>query len=307
MIPVTLEYPVPPTPHATEVVRGDGIAHLARAAEEVGFSAIAFTEHPAPSRKWLESGGHGTLDVAAALGFAAAVTNRVRLMSHATILPFHNPYAVAKAFSTLDVLSNGRLTVVVGSGYLRSEFLAMGAAFEDRGALLDESLDVIRACWSGRPVTRDGRFPAREVISHPGPVQDGGPPILVGGNGRRARMRAARHDGWSPLMLTPETARSIRTPSTMATIAQLSAGIAEVREAAAEAGRTRPEIQVQPRGRRFPIDGGTHGGQSEDEHRDELTALAEAGVDRVVVQIPGDSIARAEDAVRRYAETFFDQ
>lgn len=305
MIPVTLEYPVPPTASATDVVSGDGIAHLSSVAEDLGYAAVAFTEHPAPSRKWLDSGGHGSLDVAASLGFVVAATKRIRLMSHATILPFHNPFAVAKAFSTLDVLSNGRLTVVVGSGYLRSEFLAMGASFEERGAVLDEALDVIRACWSGEPVTRDGRFAAREVVSLPGPVQPGGPPILVGGNGRRARSRAARHDGWSPLMLSPETARSIRTPTALATIAELAAAIREVRDAAEQAGRPRPEVQVQARGRRFPIDGGTPDGQSEAEHRDELDALAEAGVDRIVVQIPGDSIEQAEDALRSYAGTFF--
>lgn len=303
LIGVTLEYPVPAVARPGGVVSADGIVTLARVAEDVGFGAIAFTEHPAPSQKWLDSGGHGSLDVSAALGFAAAVTSRITLMSHASILPFHNPYAAAKAFSTLDILSNGRLVIVVGAGYLRSEFVAMGSPFEERRQVLDEALEVVRECWTGTPVTREGRFRGLGVVSSPSPLQRGGPTILVGGNSRDARARAARQDGWSPLMVSEPTARTVRTRA-LSTVSELAAGINEVRELAEASGRPRPQVQVQPTGRRFPIDGGTTEGQSVAQHEEELSALEELGVDRIVVQIPGDSIARAEDALRSYASAF---
>src|SRR6266702_8502534 len=80
---------------------------------------ISFSEHPAPSHKWLNAGGHESLDQTSALAFCAAVTSRLRLMTYLLVLPYHNPFLAAKALSTVDVLSGGRLTVVAGTGYLR--------------------------------------------------------------------------------------------------------------------------------------------------------------------------------------------
>ena len=155
-----------------ELYQGNGLKQFVRTAEEAGLGAIAFTEHPAPSLKWLEQGGHASFDPLAALAFCAAATTRLRLLTYLLVLPYRNPLLMAKTVATVDQLSGGRLTIGAGSGYLRSEFAAMGVEFEERGALLEEALDVLRQVWAGESFTGEGRhFTAPRQVSVPGPVQ----------------------------------------------------------------------------------------------------------------------------------------
>ena len=78
------------------------------------------------------------------MGFAAAHTTTLRLIPNIVVLPYRNPFVVAKSGATLDLLSGGRFTLAIGVGYLKSEFAALGVDFDERGALLEEALDVIR-------------------------------------------------------------------------------------------------------------------------------------------------------------------
>jgi len=105
---------------ATEFQNAKAIRLIAMAAEKAGFGAINTTDHPAPSDKWRLNGGHDTFDPFAALAFMAAVTNSLRLHTHILVLPYRNPLITAKCAATVDVLSDGRLTLGIGSGYLRS-------------------------------------------------------------------------------------------------------------------------------------------------------------------------------------------
>ena len=142
------------------------------------------------------------------------------------------------------MLSGGRLTVVAGTGYLRSEFLALNVDMSARNELFDESLEVLRGVWNEVPFAYQGKhFTARGVASLPAPAQPGGPPVLIGGNSALARARAARNQGWSPLMVSPEVARTSRTPG-IATVAELAAQIREVRDAAAS-GRIDAALTIQ--------------------------------------------------------------
>src|SRR6267378_2734310 len=84
----------------------------------------------------------------AALGFCAAVTRRLLLMTLLLVLPYRNPLLAAKAAATVDVLSGGRLVLGVGSGYLRSEFAALGVDFAERGALFTEAIEAMRGIWA---------------------------------------------------------------------------------------------------------------------------------------------------------------
>src|SRR5215470_8458848 len=124
------------------------IAEFARVAEAAGIDGIALTDHPAPSMKWLTRGGHETIDPFVGLGFIAAVTSTIRVMTHLTVVPYRNPLLTAKSMTAVDVLSGGRATFALGTGYLRSEFSALGVAFEERNELFDEAVDVMRALWS---------------------------------------------------------------------------------------------------------------------------------------------------------------
>jgi probable F420-dependent oxidoreductase len=222
-------------------------------------------------------------------------------MTYLTVLPYHNPFVAAKALATVDLLSNGRVTVVAGTGYLRSEFLALKVDMEQRNELFDESVEVMRGAWTSVPFHHKGKhFEGRGVASLPAPVQPGGPPILIGGNGVLARRRAAMNQGWSPLMVREEVARTTRTPA-ISTVDELARYVSEIKEmAATERGEDAPvQFQVQTPACRFMSDGG-----SAEEHRDHLGRLAEAGVGSFVLQPPGDSVDVTVDALQAYAEEF---
>jgi alkanesulfonate monooxygenase SsuD/methylene tetrahydromethanopterin reductase-like flavin-dependent oxidoreductase (luciferase family) len=115
------------------------------------------------------------------------------------VLPYHHPLALAKAISTLDVLSGGRLDVSVGVGHAVQEFSALGVPFEQRGALTDEALAVMQELWTAeRPSFRGQFFCIDGLAFEPKPFQSPRPPIYVGGNSRPALRRAARYEGWQP-------------------------------------------------------------------------------------------------------------
>src|SRR5690349_22556913 len=166
----TFTHPMHSHPYNPELVTGAGIAAVAAAAESAGFDGFGFTDHPAPSQRWLDGGGHDALDPFVAMGFAAARTTTLRLIPNIVVLPYRNPFVVAKAAATLDVLSGGRFTLAVGAGYLKGEFAALGVDHAERNELFDEALTVLRAVWTGDDVSIEGRhFSARGVTSHPRP------------------------------------------------------------------------------------------------------------------------------------------
>jgi probable F420-dependent oxidoreductase len=210
---------------------------VARVAEESGWTGFAFTEHPVPGARWLGAGGHQTLDPFVALGCVAGVTSRMRLLTYLAVAPYRNPFALAKAAATVDMLSGGRFVLGLGTGYLRSEFRALGVDFDERNALFDEALDVLPLHWSGEPFSYQGRhFEARDVIARPRPVQR--PiPIWIGGNARVTRRRVAeRAQGWMPLLGPPTLNATVRTP-VVDGLDALAEMIEEIRELAAPRGK----------------------------------------------------------------------
>lgn len=177
-------------------------ARVARRAEEAGFDSVWTGEHvvlpdpqappsPVPPETPM-------LDPAAALAFLAGHTRTIQLATGIIILPQRNPVVLAKELATVDVVSGGRLLFGLGAGYLRPEFEAIGASFEDRGARTDEAIEVIRTLWTQEQPRFDGRFWSFSGIqARPRPVRDPHPPILVGGHSPPAFRRAvARGDGW---------------------------------------------------------------------------------------------------------------
>jgi len=224
-----------------EFLTGAAIAEMAQALERAGIDAAYVTEHPAPVDSWLASGGHQALDPFVALSFAAATTVRLRLHTNLVVIPYHNPWLTAKAVASLDVLSGGRVIMGIGSGYLEGEFKALGAPFAGRGAVMDESIELMRQIWSGQSVTFQGKyFQADGNTALPTPVQTPHPPIWVGGNSDRALRRAVETcDGWSPFPVKAKYAGRVRTDE-IADIADLKRKIDQGRELAARIGRTRP-------------------------------------------------------------------
>lgn len=280
-----------PTDHVqagAEFVAGDAIAATARAAESAGFDAVSVTDHPFPPARWVAAGGHHALDPFVALSFAAAATTRLRLLTQVIVLPYRNPFLVAKAAATLDALSNGRLLLGVAAGYLEAEFAALGADFANRNDVADEAIGAIRAAWSGEPVERTGRgFVAKGNAQLPRPLQPGGPPIWVGGNSRRAIRRAVESaQGWHPFPAPAKLASHVRTAA-MESLDDLRAGLAFAREHAEAVGRSAPlDVCLVPFGFGLGSDANDFA-----RLRDEIPRYAEAGVTWLAFTLPAPSRA----------------
>ena len=185
----SVTYPLASGRASAEFATRRGVVEFARAAEEAGFDGIGFTDHPAPTHRWMTAGGHDALDPFAALAFCAAVTERILLIPNEVVLPYRNPLLVAKSVATIDALSGGRFVLAVGTGYLKGEYRALGVDFDERNALFDEALEVMRGVWTTDDFQYEGRnFTAHGQTANPKP--SGPIPIWIGGNSRLSRLKA---------------------------------------------------------------------------------------------------------------------
>ena len=264
------------------------VGEMAAAAEKAGFDGFSLTEHPIPGAKWLAQGGHQSVDPFVALAFAAAATTRLRLLTYLAVVPYRNPFLLAKASATLDRMSNGRFVLGVGSGYHKTEFFALGVDFEERNALFDEALEVLPLAWSGEAFSYKGRhFEARNVIQLPRPTQR--PiPIWIGGNSKRAIRRAVDHaDGWMPMPSPAGSEARLKTPA-IASLDALKARLDYAHEYAAHAGRqTDFDVIFMPTG----LDMFSKAAVDPGPVVEGIRAMAEVGVTYCSLTIPGDTRA----------------
>jgi probable F420-dependent oxidoreductase len=147
-----------------------------------------------------------TFDALTAMAAVAARTTHIGIGVAAVLLPLRPAAAIAKAATTLDIISGGRLRLGVGvGGEFPQEFAAVGVPLAERGQRADEAIAVLRALWMPGTASFHGRFVHfTDVRLEPGPLQTGGPPILVGGRSERAIRRAATlGDGFMPYLYTP--------------------------------------------------------------------------------------------------------
>jgi probable F420-dependent oxidoreductase len=221
------------------------------------------------------------------------------------VLPYRNPFVVAKAGATLDLLSEGRFTLAVGAGYLRREFAALGIDYAERNELFDESLSVIRAAWTQDEVTFEGRhFTAIRITAYPRPIGAPHPPIWIGGNAAAARQRVADHgDGWCPFAAPAGLAQGTATVP-MDTLSLLANGIADMRRRVERAGRDPATIDITFTNHA----GGVPGTATFDAgaHIDSLHRLAELGITWTQVSLPGDDLTHTLDAIDAYKELVID-
>ena len=125
------------------------------------------------------------------LALLAAHTTTLRLQTGILVLPYRNPFIVARDITTLDAFAGGRVTLSVGAGYLKGEYRALGVDFDQRNELMDEYLRVIRAATTGEEFAFEGSgYQAFGNRIIPGSPQKPGLPLYVGGNARRAIRRA---------------------------------------------------------------------------------------------------------------------
>jgi probable F420-dependent oxidoreductase len=166
------------------------------------------------------------------LAYAAAVTQRIRLLTSVMVAPHRPPILAAKMLTTADVLSKGRVTVGFGVGWMAEEMAALGSPpYDKRGTASNEYIEAFRALWTQAAPSYQGEFIAfRDVLFEPKPVQRPHLPIWVGGEGTAARRRAGRlGDGWYPTIRNPK--EPLDTPAAFA------AALADVHRHAQAAGR----------------------------------------------------------------------
>ena len=269
------------------IIKPEEVTRFVGAAEVGGYGAVAFTDHPAPSNRWVEAGGEGVADLFTSLAFCAAVSQRVRLLSWVLVPPYHNPFLTAHQVATLDHLSAGRVTLGLGTGYLKSESYALGADPIRKREEFEEALDVMIEVWAGRDVDRDGRgFSARGVRSVPAAVQQPHPPLWVHGNTNWGiGVAVGRAQGWIGMITSEQQSRTIRTRP-LPTIDHCASRLDDVRVACEQAGRDPSTLEIVCTGVwpildvRTELDAARMG--------DEVARLEALGVDWIVFNVCGD-------------------
>ncbi len=254
---------------------------VARRAEALGYDSIWAGDHIAFQNP--------ILDVTVALASFVAVTTRITVGAGIVLLPLRPPALVAKEFASLDYLSGGRVVLGVGvGGESAQDYEAVGVPIAERGARADDAMRALRVLFADAPASYDGRFSRFTGISvEPRPVQEGGPPLWVGGRSAGALRRAGTlGDGWLPIWVSPE---------------RYEAGWSEIRAHAERAGRD-PDALVPAAV--FPSLVSDDGEQAREEVRSYLgarygTAFSPQAVERYCVAgTPEECAAR----VRAYVE-----
>jgi probable F420-dependent oxidoreductase len=256
----------------------------AQAADEAGFESVWLPEHLVFPMKISGSPhtGHAeppvqpstpAFDALLSLAAIAATTKNLRLGTNVYNIGLRHPFVTARAITTLDVLSGGRVEFGIGSSWLEEEWDATGLDFSTRGRRVDEAIDICRKLWSDEVIEFHGEFfDFDPVMFNPKPIQQPQPSLLIGGDGAAAKRRAALvGDAWLPMNHSLE---------------QLPAALREVNDARAAAGRDGTTT--------LTIGGGIDGPSDVDRYR-------AAGVERVVVR-PFTTSKEAIDGIRRFGD-----
>ena len=168
-------------------------------AERLGYDFCTCSEHVAVPTDVAEVRGGTYWDPLAVFGYLAARTSTIKLATFVLVLGYHHPLAIAKHYGTLDVVSDGRVILGVGSGSLEEEFALLGAEFANRGALADDAMRALRAALSqAQPSYAGEHFEFDDLIVEPHAIQPH-VPMWVGGRTARSLRRAVElGDGWAP-------------------------------------------------------------------------------------------------------------
>ena len=205
--------------------------------DHIAFPKVRESVYPYPetTTELAFSPGMDWLDPVAVMGFAAGATERLVIGTSVLVLPYRNPVVLAAELASLDRLSEGRIVLGIGSGWMDEEFAAVGVPKKERGARTDEAIELLRALWSATDhISFDGRFTQLEdVVLASHPSRPGGPPIWIGGNTEPALRRTGRlGDGWLGFEIFVDAVREKREA---------------IARAAEEAGRDPADITLSVR------------------------------------------------------------
>jgi probable F420-dependent oxidoreductase len=224
-----------------EFLNPEAVRQIGSVLERAGFNGGNVTDHPCPTGRWLDGGGHHAQDPFVVMSMLAATTTKLRLQTGILVLPYRNPFITARAVATLDVLSGGRVTLGVGAGYMKGEYFALGVDFERRNDIFDEYINALKAAWGGEEFSFKGTgYEARGNRILPLPVQKPHPPLLIGGNSHRAIRRAVESgDAWYPFFTAGPLNTTARTAA-MTGETELLEGMSYLKEHCAAIGREKP-------------------------------------------------------------------
>ncbi len=270
----------------------DELAQVALACEAAGFFYVGVCDHTfIPERL---AGAMSTVwyDTVATLGWLAGVTTKIHLLSHIYVAALRHPLRAAKEFSTLDVLSSGRVICGVGAGHVNEEFDLMAPEFAERGPATDEAIAGIALAMTEEfPELPGPRWPAFGVGAKPRPIRSPRPPIWVGGSSTAALRRTARlGDGWLPQSVGPNL-------ELLATLREMRA---EYREGAPlDIGAISYPLYLGTPPADHELPPGTVQGSS-DQILEYLAPFVEAGIGQVQVRFPAHSLDELCDQIARF-------
>jgi probable F420-dependent oxidoreductase len=298
-------------------VNADGLRATAQHAEAMGLAYLGISDHIIIARAivsrypYSESGdwpGVATgdcLEQLSCLVYAAAVTEKIRLLTSVMVVPHRPPVQTAKALATADVLSKGRVTVGAGVGWMAEEMAVLGSPpYERRGKASDEYIEAFRVLWTETAPAYDGEFVSfKDVLFEPKPVQKQGLPIWIGGESKAARRRAGRlGNGWYPTIRNPR--EPIDTPDAYA------AGLADVRRYAEAAGRDPGALDTAMFAPGYSLGAeqpGRDGGRSvftgsAEQIADDIRAYGAAGVNHILIGFESNDLQDSLDRVEGFAK-----
>jgi probable F420-dependent oxidoreductase len=267
--------------------RLESIDAWGRLAEQAGFSFLTISDHVAVTKDVFAEYETPFYDPLITLAYLAASTERVRIGTSVLVLPYRHPLLIARSAANIDQLSGGRLFLGVGAGWARQEFEALGVAFNARGRITEEHLDVMRRAWSAEQISYEGEFAAfANVYTGPLPATDDGIPIWVGGESGAAIRRAVdRGDAWHPLRPAHGWLEDVGLPA-LARVAE-SAG----RAAPPVVPRILLDIVHSP----LPDGSRVVGRGTVDQIRADLERLAELNIEDVLLDTYDETIAGSAD------------
>ncbi len=180
------------------------ISRCAKLAEGAGLESLWITDHVAIPPDDAEGSGGRYVDPLITLAWIAGATDRIRLGTGVLILPYRGALMTARQVASLQELSEGRVLLGVGIGWMDAEFRVLGLDRRQRGSTSDETLQILNSCFDSDEVELNGQ----RFLFKPRPKK---PPVLVGGRAPHALQRAARFgDGWIPMGLEPERVSELR-------------------------------------------------------------------------------------------------
>jgi probable F420-dependent oxidoreductase len=198
-------------PQAGPAATAENIRDAARQAEELGFADVWVSDHVAVPKDAPYPPSAYILEPLVALTWAAAATERIGLGTTVLVIPLRPPVLLAKMLGSLDVMSGERLIIGAASGWLKAEFDALGVPFAERGARTDETIDLMRKCWTEDPIDAEPGLTGATLVdmrAKPQPARS--IPIWIGGHSEPAYRRAGpRGHGWHGGFQPPEKTKEI--------------------------------------------------------------------------------------------------